>query len=130
MQTTDNIDFIDYDKYDESDLDVRAYFGGRGGGKAKSHFEAQTKHYYFPYQDSQGNEQELITHVECLYRVTHGTFSPTEDSDWDFRGYTDLVSWDVLQVENNKGDEVDPEKVLTPEQFLEYSQVLDSFIGD
>jgi len=96
------------------------------GGKAKLHFETQTKHYYFPY----GNEQELITHVECLYRVTYGTFSPTEDSDWDYLGYTDLMSWNVLSVENNEGDEVDPEKVLTPEQFLEYSQGLSDFIGD
>ena len=119
MQTTDSLDFIDYDKYDESDLDYTR-------GNKKHSYYTDVKHYYFPY----GGAQELTTHVECLYRITHGTFSPTEDSDWDFLGYTDLVSWDVLSVENNKGGEVDPEKVLTEGQFLDYTQGLTDFIGD
>jgi len=98
-------------------------------GNKKHSYHTETKHYYFSYLDSQGYQQELTTYVECNYRVTHGTFSPTEDSDWDYLGYTDLVSWDVLSVENNEGDEVDPEKVLNEGQFLEYSEGLNVFIG-
>lgn len=116
-------DLIDCDKYDESDLDCTR-------GNRKHSYYSDTKHYFFPYLDLQGNEQELITHVECFYRVTHGTFDPKEDSDWDFRGYTDLMSWDVFLVENNEGSEVDPKDVLTPEQFLDYNEGLDEFIGD
>lgn len=120
MQSTDNIDFIDYDKYDEIDLDYTR-------GNKKHSYYTDVKHYYFLCKGSTGPTQSLVTHVECLYRVTHGTFIPTEESDWDYLGYTDLVSWDVLSVENNEGDDVGPEKVLTPEQFLEYSQGLDEF---
>jgi len=122
MQTMDNIDFIDYDKYDEADLDYTR-------GNKKHSYYTDIKYYHYSYWDGD-NTAWLSTTLECTYRVTHGTFSPTEDSDWDYLGYTDLVSWVVLLVENNEGDEVDPEKVLTAEQFLEYDQGLNVFIGD
>lgn len=122
MQTIDDEPFIDFDKYDESDSDYTR-------GNKKHSYYTDTKYYHYSYWDGE-HAAWLSTTLECTYRVTHGTFSPTEDSDWDFRGYTDLVSWDVLSVENNEGDEVDPEKVLTEGQFLEYTSSLSDFIGD
>lgn len=117
-------DLIDYDKYDESDLD--SYFVSTN---RKHSYYTDTKYYHYSYWDGD-NAAWLFTTIELNYRVTKGTFSPTEDSDWDYLGFTDIVSWDVVSVENNSGDEVDPEKVLTQEQFLEYSEGLSGFIGD
>jgi len=116
-------DIIDYDKYDEIDLDYTS-------GNKKHSYYTEVKHYYFIYKDHEGAMQALTTHVECFYRITHGTFNPTEDSDWDYLGYTDLVSWVVLSVENNEGNEVDPKEVLTQEKFLEYNQGLETFVGE
>lgn len=115
-------DITDLNNYDQFDLEYTK-------GNQKESYYTHTKCYYFPFLDSEGNEQELLAQVDCYYRVTPGTFSPKEESDWDYLGYTDLMSWDVLSVENNEGDEVDPEKVLTEEQFLDYNQDLDEFIG-
>jgi len=122
MQTSDNIDFIDYDKYDEVDLDYTR-------GNKKYSYRTDTKYYQYSYWNGITADW-LTTTIEFTYRITHGTFSPTEDSDWDFLGYTDLVSWDVLTVENSIGDEVKPGDVLTLDQLLEYSQGLDTYIGD
>lgn len=126
MQAMQQFDDLDFDKYDEEDMEYFYHITP----KKKHSYYTSTKQYYFPYQDALGNELELFTAVKCLYRVTAGTFDPLEDSDWDYLGFTDLVSWDVVSVENNEGDEVDPEKVLTEGQFLEYSEGLDQFIGD
>jgi len=126
MTSFRNDDLSDYDKYDYSDLDE--YYYTKEGGKVS--YKNEFKKYYFLYRDEQGCVQPLVNYIECVYRITHGTFSPTEDSDWDYLGYTDLVSWDVLAVENSIGDEVKPGDVLTLDQLLEYTTSLETFVGD
>lgn len=119
MQHFDNLDH-----YTEQDFDDYIYYSR---DSKKVHYEEELKQFYFVYEDSCGDEQELLTTIECLWKV----FPPdptTWASDWDFYGYYELTAWKVLSVENSDGDEVEPEKLLTAEQLESYNAAMLNFI--
>lgn len=131
MQHFDNLDhyteqdFDDYtrcDDFGEADL----YYSR---GSKKSYYEEETKQFYFVYEDSCEDEQELFTTIECIWKVTPPDYS-SWDSDLDYYGYTELTAWKVISVENSDGDEVEPVKVLTVEQLENYNAAMLNFIEE
>ena len=93
----------------------------------RSYLDTELKQFYFVYEDEWGEEYELFTTVECLWKVTPPD-PTTWASDWDFYGYTELQSWEVISVEDHEGNEVKPEDVLTEKQLLAYTQGLEEFV--
>ena len=120
MQHFDNLDH-----YNESDFDDYVYYSR---DSTKAHYEEELKQFYFPYDDYHGEEKELFTTIECVWKVVPGSFSRQEESDIDYYGYTELTTWKVISVENAQGDEVEPEKVLTTEQLETYNAAMLNFI--
>lgn len=131
MQHFDNLesgrnDYADSSHYREEDFDDYIYYS-RDSKKAS--YEEELKQFYFPYDDYHGEEQELFTTIECVWKVV-----PPDCSSWDspedYYGYCELTAWKVLSVENAQGDEVEPEKVLTAEQLETYNVAMLSFIEE
>lgn len=128
MQHFDNLDlgrndFADSSHYTEEDFDYILY----QPSSKKPYLDPELKQFYFVYEDAWGTEYELFTTVECLWKVTPPD-PTTWASDWDFYGYTELKSWEVISVEDNEGNEVKPEDVLTEKQLLAYTQGLEEFV--
>ncbi len=121
MQHFDNLDH-----YTEQDFDDYNYYSR---GSKKPYYEEETKQFYFVYEDSCGDEQELFTTIECIWKVTPPDYS-SWDSDLDYYGYTELTAWKVISVENSDGDEVEPVKVLTVEQLENYNAAMLNFIEE
>ena len=119
MQHFDNLDH-----YDESDFDEYVYYSR---DSKKVHYEEEFKQFYFVYEDSWGDEQELFTTIECIWKVTPPDYS-SWDSDLDYYGYSELTAWKVISVENAQGDEVNPEEVLTAEQLENYNAAMLNFV--
>ena len=130
MQHFDNLDegrndFADSSHYTEEDFDYILY----QPSSKKPYLDPELKQFYFVYEDEWGEEYELFTTVECLWKVTPpGPI--TWASDLDFYGYTELKSWEVISVEDHEGDEVKPEEVLTEKQLLAYTSGLEAFIEE
>ena len=108
----------------------------------RSYFDTELKQFYFVYEDgleadqatrspsgAWGEEYELFTTVECLWKVVRPDPS-SWDSPEDYYGYAELKSWEVLSVEDHEGNEVKPEEVLTEKQMLAYTQGLLNFIEE
>ena len=130
MQHFDNLDlgrndFADSSHYTEEDFDYILY----QPSSKKPYLDPELKQFYFVYEDAWGTEYELFTTVECIWKVTPPD-PTTWASDWDFYGYTELKSWEVISVEDNEGNEVKPEDVLTEKQLLAYTQGLEAFIEE
>ena len=128
MQHFDNLeqgrnDFADSSHYTEEDFDYILY----QPSSKKPYLDPELKQFYFVYEDAWGTEYELFTTVECLWKVTPPD-PTTWASDWDFYGYTELKSWEVISVEDHEGNEVKPEDVLTEKQLLAYTQGLEEFV--
>ena len=130
MQHFDNLDlgrndFADSSHYTEEDFDYILY----QPSSKKPYLDPELKQFYFVYEDAWGEEYELFTTVECLWKVT-----PPDPTTWaspdDFYGYTELKSWEVISVEDNEGNEVKPEEVLTEKQLLAYTEGLTKFIEE
>lgn len=118
MQHFDNLDYYteeDFDMYYDTPKNKRSYF------------DTELKQFYFVYEDAWGEEYELFTTVECLWKVVRPDPS-SWDSPEDYYGYTELKSWEVLSVEDHEGNEVKPEEVLTEKQLLAYTQGLEQFV--
>ena len=130
MQHFDNMDegrndFADSSHYTEEDFDI--YYDTPKN--KRSYLDTELKQFYFVYEDAWGTEYELFTTVECLWKVTPP--DPTSwESDYDFFGYVELKSWEVISVEDHEGNEVKPEEVLTEKQLLAYTQGLLNFIEE
>ena len=130
MQHFDNLDegrndFADSSHYTEEDFDYILY----QPSSKKPYLDPELKQFYFVYEGAWGEEYELFTTVECIWKVTPP--DPTIwASDWDFYGYTELKSWEVISVEDHEGNEVKPEEVLTEKQLLAYSTGLEAFIEE
>ena len=129
MQHFDNLDegrndFADSSHYTEEDFDYILY----QPSSKKPYLDPELKQFYFVYEDAWGTEYELFTTVECIWKVTPPD-PTTWASDWDFYGYTELKSWEVISVEDHEGNEVKPEDVLTEKQLLAYTQGLEQFLG-
>ena len=128
MQHFDNLnlgrnDFADSSHYTEEDFDYILY----QPSNKKTYLDPELKQFYFVYQDTWGEEYELFTTVECLWKVVRpDPFS--WDSPEDYYGYTELKSWEVISVEDHEGNEVKPEEVLTEKQLLAYNQGLKQFV--
>ena len=118
--------FDDLDHYTEQDFDDYNYYSR---GSKKPYYEEETKQFYFVYEDSYGDEQELFTTIECIWKVTPPDYS-SWDSDLDYYGYTELTAWKVISVENAQGDEVNPEEVLTEKQLETYNASMLNFIEE
>ena len=131
MQHFDNLDH-----YTEEDFDM--YYDTHKN--KRSYFDTELKQFYFVYEDGHGADQanespsgawgeeyELFTTVECLWKVVRPDPS-SWDSPEDYYGYTELKSWEVLSVEDHEGNEVKPEEVLTEKQLLAYTQGLEQFV--
>lgn len=131
MQHFDNLDH-----YNEEDFDYILY----QPSSKKPYLDPELKQFYFVYEDGleadQANgspsgawstEYELFTTVECIWKITPPDYN-TWASDLDYYGYSELVSWKVLSVENAQGDEVKPEEVLTEKQLESYNAGLINFI--
>ena len=118
MQHFDNLDH-----YTESDFDM--YYDIPKN--KRSYFDTELKQFYFVYEDAWGEEYELFTTVECLWKVVRPDPS-SWDSPEDYYGYTELKSCEVLSVEDHEGDGVKPEEVLTEKQLLDYTQGLEEFV--
>ena len=130
MQHFDNLDegrndFADSSHYTEEDFDYILY----QPSSKKPYLDPELKQFYFVYEDAWGTEYELFTTVECIWKVTPPD-PTTWASDWDFYGYTELKSWEVISVEDHEGNEVKPEDVLTEKQLLAYITGLESFIEE
>lgn len=121
MQHFDNLDY-----YTEEDFDYILY----QPSSKKPYLDPELKQFYFCYEDSEGYDKELFTTVECIWKVTPGTFDYEAPSDWDYYGYTELQSWEVISVEDHEGNEVKPEEVLTEKQLLAYTAGLEDFIEE
>ena len=119
MQHFDNLDH-----YTEQDFDDYNYYSR---GSKKPYYEEETKQFYFVYEDSCGDEQELFTTIECIWKVTPPDYSSWDSPD-DYYGYCELTAWKVISIENAQGDEVEPEKVLTTEQLENYNTDMLNFI--
>ena len=130
MQHFDNMDegrndFADSSHYTEEDFDI--YYDTPKN--KRSYLDTELKQFYFVYEDAWGTEYELFTTVECLWKVTPP--DPTSwESDYDFFGYVELKSWEVISVEDHEGNEVKPEEVLTEKQLLTYTAGLEAFIEE
>ena len=130
MQHFDNLDlgrndFADSSHYTEEDSDYILY----QPSSKKPYLDPELKQYYFVYADAWGTEYELFTTVECIWKVTPP--DPTSwESDYDFFGYVELKSWEVISVEDHEGNEVKPEDVLTEKQLLAYTAGLTKFIEE
>ena len=118
MQHFDNLEH-----HTEEDFDYILY----QPSSKKPYLDSELKQFYFVYEDTWGEEYELFTTVECIWKVTPPD-PTTWASDWDFYGYTELKSWEVISVEDNEGNEVKPEDVLTEKQLLAYTQGLEQFV--
>ena len=130
MQHFDNLDegrndFADSSHYTEEDFDYILY----QPSSKKPYLDPELKQFYFVYEGAWGEEYELFTTVECIWKVTPPD-PTTWASDWDFYGYTELKSWEVISVEDHEGNEVKPEDVLTEKQLLAYTQGLEAFIEE
>ena len=130
MQHFDNLDlgrndFADSSHYTEEDFDYILY----QPSSKKPYLDPELKQYYFVYEDAWGTEYELFTTVECIWKVTPPD-PTTWASDWDFYGYTELKSWEVISVEDHEGNEVKPEDMLTEKQLLAYTEGLTKFIEE
>ena len=128
MQHFDNLDdgrndFADSSHYNEEDFDM--YYATPKN--KRSYLDTELKQFYFVYEDEWGEEYELFTTVECLWKVVRPDPS-SWDSPEDYYGYTELKSWEVLSVEDHEGNEVKPEEVLTEKQLLAYTQGLETFV--
>ena len=130
MQHFDNLDlgrndFADSSHNTEEDFDYILY----QPSSKKPYLDPELKQYYFVYEDAWSEEYELFTTVECIWKVTPP--DPTSwESDYDYHGYVELKSWEVISVEDHEGNEVKPEEVLTEKQLLAYTQGLESFIEE
>ena len=115
--------FDNLEHYTEEDFDYTLY----QPSSKKPYLDPELKQFYFVYEDELGEEYELFTTVECLWKVT-----PPDPTTWaspdDFYGYTELQSWNVISVEDHEGNEVKPEDVLTEKQLLAYTQGLEQFV--
>jgi len=118
MQHFDNLDH-----YNEEDFDM--YYATHKN--KRSCLDTELKQFYFVYEDEWGEEYELFTTVECLWKVVRPDPS-SWDSPEDYYGYTELKSWEVISVEDHEGNEVKPEDVLTEKQLLAYTQGLEQFV--
>ena len=128
MQHFDNLDdgrndFVDSSHYTEEDFDYILY----QPSSKKPYLDPELKQFYFVYEDAWGTEYELFTTIECLWKVTPPD-PTTWASDLDYHGYVELKSWEVISVEDNEGNEVKPEDVLTEKQLLAYTQGLEEFV--
>ena len=128
MQHFDNLDegrndFADSSHYTEEDFDYILY----QPSSKKPYLDPELKQFYFVYEDEWGEEYELFTTVECLWKVVRPDPS-SWDSPEDYYGYTELKSWEVLSVEDSEGNEVKPEDVLTEKQLLAYTEGLEEFV--
>ena len=128
MQHFDNLDegrndFADSSHYTEEDFDYILY----QPSSKKPYLDTELKQFYFVYEDEWGEEYELFTTVECLWKVVRPDPS-SWDSPEDFYGYTELKSWEVISVEDHEGNEVKPEEVLTEKQLLAYTAGLEEFV--
>ena len=116
--------FDNSDHYTESDFADYTYYSR---DSKKVHYEEELKQFYFVYEDSCGDEQELFTTTECVWKVVHPD-PTTWASDLDFYGYTELTAWKVISVENSDGDEINPEEVLTEKQLEVYNAAMLNFV--
>ena len=121
MQHFDN---LEYDR--DEDFDDYPYYSR---GSKKAYYEEELKQFCFVYEDSCGDEQELFTTIECIWKVTPPDYS-SWDSDLDYYGYTELTTWKVISVENSQGDAVELEKVLTVEQIETYNASMLNFVEE
>ena len=130
MQHFDNLDegrndFADSSHYAEEDFDYILY----QPSSKKPYLDPELKQFYFVYEDARGTAYELFTTVECIWKVTPP--DPTSwESDYDYHGYVELKSWEVISVEDHEGNEVKPEEVLTEKQLLAYTSGLEAFIEE
>lgn len=111
------------DRYTEDDFEDIVYYNPR-----KAYYEEETKYYPFVYEDSEG-EKEILCTVNVCWRVVPPDYK-SWDSPEDYYGYTELVAWDVVAVEDSEGEPVDVEKVLTPEQLHRYNSEIDAFVDN
>ena len=118
MQHFDNLPH-----YTEEDFDYILY----QPSSKKPYLDPELKQFYFVYEDEWGEEYELFTTVECIWKVTPPD-PTTWASDLDYHGYVELKSWEVISVEDHEGNEVKPEEVLTEKQLLAYTQGLEQFV--
>ena len=120
MQHFDNLDYST-----EKDFDYILY----QPSSKKPYLDPELKQFYFVYADAWGEEYELFTTVECIWKVTPPD-PTTWASDLDYHGYVELKSWEVISVEDHEGNEVKPEDVLTEKQLLAYTTGLEAFIEE
>ena len=130
MQHFDNLDegrndFADSSHYTEEDFDYILY----QPSSKKPYLDPELKQFYFVYEDAWGTEYELFTTVECIWKVTPP--DPTSwESDYDYHGYVELKSREVISVEDHEGNEVKPEEVLTEKHLLAYTAGLTKLIEE
>lgn len=119
MQHFDNLEYYRDEDFDDYDYHPR--------GSKKAYYEEETKQFYFVYEDYHGDEQEMFTTIECIWKVTPPDYSSWDSPD-DYYGYCELTDWKVVSVEDAQGDEINPEEVLTEKQLETYNASMLNFV--
>lgn len=120
----DNLDY-----YQERDFDETVY-----ASNSKYYYEELVKNHYFPFETYKNpgwdvEERELSTKVKLVFKVYRGNYSSQADNPDEYYGYRELIAWDVSDVvEYSTGGKVDPEMILSHQEYENYKQEIDNLI--
>lgn len=96
----------------------------------KYRYEDTKETFYFLSEDSNGDEIELCSTVELAYRVIPAKSQWEAETDVEAFDQYELIAWSVGETtEYSSGDVVDPQKVLTQEEYKRYTAGLQEFIS-
>ena len=120
--------FITYqDRMDALEQDLEEpYYEGRTF--PKSHHKGEELKHAFLYMDANGDEKEIITTVQVVWKVTYGSYSCAAECPDDYYDTYDLMDWSVEETLDAEGELVDVKNALTEQQLLEYTSDIVNFI--
>jgi len=96
----------------------------------KYRYEDTKETFYFLSEDFNGDEIELCTDAKFVYRVIPAKSQWGADTDIEAYDQYELLVWCVGETtEYPSGHVVDPQKVLTQEEFQRYTAGLQEFIS-
>ena len=114
----------------EQDLDFNSFDDFSYKLSRKYRYEDTKETFYFLSEDSNGDEIEFCTDVEFVYRVILAKSQWEADTDIEVFDQYELIAWSVGETtEYSSGDVVDPQKVLTEEEYKRYTAGLREFIS-
>ena len=114
----------------EQDLDFKDFDDFSYKLSHKYRYEDTKETFYFLSEDSYGDEIELLTTLHLAYKVTPAKSQLQAETDLDCFDQYELLAWSVGETtEYSSGDVVDPQKVLTEDEYKRYTADLQEFIS-